>query len=81
MSSASWRWSRCGQGREPRRGAAPGRGVPRPPVDTTTESFVFELTGAPEKIDTFVALMGELGLVETARTGVVGMTRGKSRPA
>jgi acetolactate synthase-1/3 small subunit len=48
------------------------------PVDTTTESFVFELTGAPEKIDSFVALMGDLGLVETARTGVVGMTRGKS---
>jgi acetolactate synthase-1/3 small subunit len=48
------------------------------PVDTTTESFVFELTGTPEKIDSFVALMGDLGLVETARTGVVGMIRGKS---
>jgi acetolactate synthase-1/3 small subunit len=48
------------------------------PVDTTTESFIFEITGAPEKIDTFVSLMSELGLVETARTGVVGMTRGKA---
>jgi len=48
------------------------------PVDTTTESFVFELTGTPEKIDSFVALMGDLGLVETARTGVVGMIRGKA---
>jgi len=47
------------------------------PVDTTTESFIFELTGSPDKIDTFVNLMTELGLVETARTGVVGMTRGK----
>lgn len=47
------------------------------PVDTTTESFIFELTGTPDKIDTFVSLMTELGLVETARTGVVGMTRGK----
>ncbi len=46
------------------------------PVDTTTGSFVFELTGAPEKIDTFIALMRELGLVEVGRTGVVGMTRG-----
>jgi acetolactate synthase-1/3 small subunit len=45
-------------------------------VDTTTGSFVFELTGAPEKIDTFVALMRELGLVEVGRTGVVGMIRG-----
>lgn len=45
-------------------------------VDTTTESFVFELTGAPSKIDTFVALMKQLGLVEVGRTGVVGMIRG-----
>jgi len=46
------------------------------PVDTTTESFIFELTGAPEKIDSFVALMRELGLVEVGRTGIVGMMRG-----
>jgi len=45
-------------------------------VDTTTSSFVFELTGAPEKIDRFVALMRELGLVEVGRTGIVGMMRG-----
>ena len=46
------------------------------PVDTTTSSFVFELTGAPDKIDSFIGLMRELGLVEVGRTGVVGMTRG-----
>ena len=45
-------------------------------IDTTTSSFIFELTGAPEKIDRFVALMRELGLVEVGRTGVVGMMRG-----
>ncbi len=45
-------------------------------VDTTTTSFVFELTGAPEKIDSFVALMRGLGLVEVGRSGVVGMIRG-----
>ncbi|MDE2301692.1 MAG: acetolactate synthase small subunit [Sphingomonadales bacterium] len=45
-------------------------------VDTTTSSFVFELTGPPEKIDGFVALMRELGLVEVGRTGIVGMVRG-----
>ena len=45
-------------------------------VDTTTESFIFELTGTPDKIDSFVALMRELGLVEVGRTGVVGMVRG-----
>jgi acetolactate synthase-1/3 small subunit len=46
------------------------------PVDTTTESFIFEITGAPEKIDSFVGLMRELGLVEVGRTGIVGMMRG-----
>ncbi len=47
------------------------------PVDTTTASFVFELTGASSKIDRFVALMGEIGLVEVARTGIVAMGRGR----
>jgi acetolactate synthase-1/3 small subunit len=46
------------------------------PVDTTTESFIFELTGSPDKIDSFIALMRELGLVEVGRTGIVGMMRG-----
>ncbi|UAB77059.1 acetolactate synthase small subunit [Erythrobacter sp. SCSIO 43205] len=45
-------------------------------VDTTTESFVFELTGAPDKIDSFIALMRGLGLVSVGRSGVVGMMRG-----
>ena len=45
-------------------------------VDTTIESFVFEITGAPDKIDSFIALMRELGLVEVGRSGVVGMMRG-----
>lgn len=45
-------------------------------VDTTTKSFVFELTGTPDKLDSFIALMRELGLVEVGRTGIVGMIRG-----
>ena len=45
-------------------------------VDTTIESFVFEITGAPDKIDSFIAWMRELGLVEVGRSGVVGMMRG-----
>jgi acetolactate synthase-1/3 small subunit len=45
-------------------------------VDTTTTSFVFELTGAPAKIDSFIVLMRGLGLVEVGRSGVVGMIRG-----
>jgi len=46
------------------------------PVDTTTGSFIFEITGPPDKVDTFITLMRELGLVEVGRTGVVGMMRG-----
>lgn len=49
-------------------------------VDTTTESFVFELTGAPDKIDSFIALMRGLGLQSVGRSGVVGMMRGNRRP-
>jgi acetolactate synthase-1/3 small subunit len=45
-------------------------------VDTTHESFVFELTGAPTKIDKFVDLMRGLGLVEVSRTGVLSLQRG-----
>ena len=45
-------------------------------VDTTLESFVFELTGDPSKIDAFVDLMRPLGLTEVARTGVAAMARG-----
>ncbi len=45
-------------------------------VDTSTSSFIFELTGTPDKIDSFIAIMRELGLVEVGRTGIVGMVRG-----
>jgi acetolactate synthase-1/3 small subunit len=45
-------------------------------IDDTTDSYVFELTETSERIDSFVAQMREHGLVEAARSGVVGMTRG-----
>ncbi len=46
------------------------------PVDTTTGSFVFEVSGSTDKVNQFVALMREVGLVEVARTGVVAIARG-----
>ena len=46
-------------------------------IDATTSSFVFEVTGGPEKIDKFVELMREVGLIEVARTGIVAIARGK----
>ncbi|HXZ68583.1 MAG TPA: acetolactate synthase small subunit [Alphaproteobacteria bacterium] len=45
-------------------------------VDTTLESFVFELTGSPDKLDAFVDLMRPLGLVDVCRTGVIALARG-----
>src|SRR3546814_12914411 len=45
-------------------------------IDSTLESFVFELTGDTEKIDAFIDLMAALGEVEVSRTGVVAIARG-----
>jgi acetolactate synthase I/III small subunit len=45
-------------------------------VDATTESFVFEVTGKPSKIDSFIALMVPLGLIEVVRTGLAAISRG-----
>ena len=45
-------------------------------IDATTESFIFEITGASSKIEQFVALMLPLGLVEVARTGIAAIARG-----
>ncbi len=46
-------------------------------VDTTIQSFIFEVTGAPSKIDGFIDLMRPLGLVEVSRTGVLSIERGE----
>jgi len=46
-------------------------------VDSTLGSFIFEITGAPEKIDAFADLMRPLGLVDVARTGVAALSRGE----
>jgi len=45
-------------------------------IDTTLESFIFEVTGASEKIDAFIELMRPIGLLELSRTGVLSIHRG-----
>ncbi len=45
-------------------------------IDTTHTSFVFEITGAPSKLDNFIELMRPLGLVDVSRTGVAAISRG-----
>lgn len=45
-------------------------------VDSTLNSFTFEITGTSEKIDAFADLMRPIGLVEMARTGIAALSRG-----
>ena len=45
-------------------------------LDSTNESFVFEVIGDTGKLNAFVDLMKPLGLVDVSRTGVVAIARG-----
>ena len=45
-------------------------------VDTSLEHFVFEITGKASKIETFLNLLTEVGLVEVSRTGIAAIGRG-----
>ena len=45
-------------------------------LDSTNESFVFEIVGDTGKLNAFIELMQSLGLVDVSRTGVVAIARG-----
>jgi len=45
-------------------------------IDSTNNSFIFEISGSTEKLNAFIRLMEPLGLVEISRTGVVAIARG-----
>jgi len=45
-------------------------------IDATTGSFVFELTGASDKVESFISLMAPMGLAEVSRTGIAAIARG-----
>jgi len=45
-------------------------------IDSSPGILIVELTDTPDRIDNFIALMRDRGLVEVGRTGIVGMTRG-----
>ncbi len=45
-------------------------------IDASTEHFVFEITGRSSKIEQFIQIMTELGLVEVSRTGIAAIGRG-----
>ena len=45
-------------------------------VDVEPESMIIELTGAQSKIDALLKILSEFGILELARTGVTGLSRG-----
>ncbi len=45
-------------------------------IDASTQHFVFEMTGRTTKIEQFISIMTELGLVEVSRTGIAAISRG-----
>jgi acetolactate synthase-1/3 small subunit len=45
-------------------------------VDVSTDSLVFEVTGAEDKIDSLVEVLRPYGVLEMVRTGRIAMTRG-----
>jgi acetolactate synthase-1/3 small subunit len=47
-------------------------------VDSTNDSFIFEIVGKTEKLNAFIGLMEPLGLVDVARTGVAAIARGSN---
>lgn len=45
-------------------------------VDVEEDSLMFEMTGATSKITAFLKLMSSYGVLELARTGITGLSRG-----
>jgi acetolactate synthase-1/3 small subunit len=45
-------------------------------VDSTNDSFTFQVVGSTDKLNAFIELMQPLGLIDVSRTGVVAIARG-----
>ena len=65
-----------GKGKEREAAARLAKSFDARVIDETAESYVFEVTGATDQIESFVSQMLPLGLVEVSRTGVVAIARG-----
>ncbi len=46
-------------------------------VDVTSTVYSIQLTGASDKLDSFLAAIGTAAVLEVARTGVTGISRGE----
>ncbi|MBR2258060.1 MAG: acetolactate synthase small subunit [Blautia sp.] len=47
-------------------------------VDVSADSLVIEMTGSKSKVEAFINLMLDYNVLELARTGVTGLSRGSS---
>jgi len=45
-------------------------------IDVTKESLICELTGATDKLDAFIDMLSDYQILEIARTGITGLSRG-----
>ena len=45
-------------------------------VDQTPDSVVVEVTGNTDKLDSFLEMVGSYEILELARTGLTGLSRG-----
>ena len=45
-------------------------------VDVSKDSLIVEMTGTKSKLEAFIDLMGDYEILELARTGVTGLSRG-----
>ena len=45
-------------------------------VDVTHDSMVLEITGGQKKLESFLDMLGDYDILELARTGLTGLTRG-----
>ena len=45
-------------------------------VDVTYDSMILELTGNQDKLEAFLDMLGDYDILELARTGLTGLSRG-----
>ena len=44
-------------------------------INLTQSEMVLELTGSPEKLNAFLAMLGEYNIIDICRTGVTGIEK------
>jgi acetolactate synthase-1/3 small subunit len=61
---------------EQRQGALSVADIFRAMVDVSKDSLIMEMTGSQNKLQAFVELMADYEILELARTGITGLSRG-----